>query len=217
MAPRELLEVRYLRAQMSLRAAAPMADGEAEAAEPTTCSFSGYACVYDTWYDVCGGPEMGGWREMVAGGAGKRTLNTKPDVRLLGNHGGFPLARTRSGTLTLTEDERGLLVDAPNLDLENPTVAEIYSCMMRGDVDEMSYAFRATRQEWNADYTERIIREYALDVDGSDVSIVTYPASKATVATMRTAARVDELRSGRPAGMSLAMAQAIATQISTKR
>lgn len=200
------LEQRLYQARLELRAS--------EGA--TTVSFSGYATVYDEWYDVAGGPEMGGWREMVSAGAAKRTLNAKPDVRLLINHDGLPLARTRSGTLMLTEDERGLLVDASALDLSNPQVMQLRSAMDRGDVDEMSFAFRTTRQEWNADYTERIIREFALDVSGSDVSIVTYPANPATVAQLRAAARVDELRSAaRP--MSLAMAKAIATQISVHR
>ncbi len=164
--------------------------------------FTGYATTYDTWYDVAGGPERGGWREMVVAGAGKRTLKGKPDVRLLVNHDGLPLARTKSKTLQLLEDSSGLISDAPTLDLSNPRVQEVRSAMGRKDVDEMSYAFRATRQEWNADYTERRIIEYALDVEGSDVSIVTYPANKATVATLRSIVTddrgvkgIDEIRS----------------------
>lgn len=180
-----------------------------------TVAFHGYATVYDVWYDVAGGPERGGWREMVAAGAATRTLKAKPDVRLLLNHEGLPLARTRSRTLVLDEDARGLLVSAPSLDLGNPRVQELRSCMDRGDVDEMSFAFRATRSEWNDDYTERIIREFALDVVGSDVSVVTYPANPYTVAQLRSAAGIDELRASTrlSTGMDTATARAILDQI----
>lgn len=184
-----------------------------------TIGFSGYATVYGTWYDIAGGPEMGGWREMVEPGAGKRTLGGRPDVRLLLNHEGTPLARTRSGTLTLTEDDYGLMSDAPALDLRNPRVQELRSIVERGDADEMSYAFAVTRQEWNRDFTERRILEYDLHVQGSDVSLVTFPANPATIAQIRAAARIDERRaalSAAPVGMSLGLAQAIAAQIAAR-
>jgi len=181
------------------------------AVDDATADFSGYATVYDVWYDVAGGPERGGWREMVAAGAATRTLNARPDVRLLVNHEGLALARTRSGTLLLDEDTRGLLTHAPALDLRNPKVQELSSTMDRKDVDEMSFAFITTRQEWNDDYTERIIREFSLDVTGSDVSVVTYPANPATVAQMRDAVRIDELRAAAArTGMDTATARAIA-------
>lgn len=180
----------------------------------TTVAFRGYATVYDTWYEVVGGPERGGWNEMVAAGAGARTLNAKPSVMLLVNHEGLPLARTTSGTMTLEEDKKGLIADAPKLDLRNPKVQEVNSAMSRGDVDEMSFAFRVTRQEWNDDYTERVIREYDLNVRGSDMSIVTWGANPATVGQIRSAAHIDELRSQAPvAVMSLDYMRAIATQI----
>jgi uncharacterized protein len=180
----------------------------------TGLDFHGYATVYEEWYDVCGGPSVGGWSERVAAGAGRRTLNARPDVRLLINHDGLAIARTRSSTLTLEEDDYGLASLAPALDPLNPKVAELRSCLGRGDVDEMSFAFRVTRQEWNADYTERTIREYALDVSGSDVSIVTYPANPATVASMRSAAGLSpEHRSNAVRGTSIELAKAIALQL----
>jgi HK97 family phage prohead protease len=185
-------------------------------ADADTVALRGYATVYDEWYDVAGGPERGGWREIVRSGAGKRTLNASPDVRLLVNHDGVPLARTRSGTLTLTEDERGLIVDAPSLDMRNPSVQELRSAMSRRDLDEMSFTFRVTRNEWNDDYTERTIAEYDLSVAGADVSVVTYPANPATVAAIRDAVKIDELRAActtTGAGMSLAFAHALREQL----
>jgi HK97 family phage prohead protease len=189
-------------------------DGAVELRESAdnTVEFRGYATTYEYAYPVAGGPDSGGWNETISAGAARRTLNARPDVRLLVNHDGLPLARTRSGTLLLEEDERGLLVVAPSLDLSNPLVQQVRSAMQRGDVDEMSFAFRPTRQEWNADYTERIIREFALDVSGSDVSIVTYPANPATVAQLRSAAGLEDVRPAARSGMSLSMAKAIAAR-----
>lgn len=195
-----------------------LADLELRDAGSDTVELRGYATVWDYSYEVAGGPQMGGWTETMAAGAATRTLNAKPDVRLLVNHEGLPLARTKSGTLQLHADERGLMVVAPALDLRNPAVQELRSAMDRGDVDEMSMGFRVTRNEWNADYTDRVIREIALDVSGADVSVVTFPANPATVAQMRAAARVDELRAAvRPQSTSLAMARAIAVQVRAKR
>lgn len=195
-----------------------LADLELRDAGSDTVELRGYATVWDFPYEVAGGPQMGGWTETMAAGAATRTLNAKPDVRLLVNHEGLPLARTKSGTLQLQADERGLMVVAPALDLRNPAVQELRSAMDRGDVDEMSMGFRVTRNEWNADYTDRVIREIALDVSGADVSVVTFPANPATVAQMRAAARVDELRAAvRPQSTSLAMARAIAVQVRAKR
>ena len=189
-------------------------DMEMRATSDTTVDFRGYATVYDTWYEVAGGPERGGWNEMVKAGAGSRTLNAKPSVMLLINHEGLPLARTTSGTMTLEEDKRGLIVNAPTLDLRNPRVQEVYSALDRKDVDEMSFGFRVTRQEWNDDYTERIIGEYDLNVRGADMSIVTWGANPATVAQIRAAALIDELRAHAPVPvMSLDHMRAIATQV----
>jgi hypothetical protein len=50
--------------------------------------------------------------------------------------------------------------------------------MERGDLDEMSFAFRVTRQEWNEDYTERWINE--VNLSKGDVSIVNYGANPHT-------------------------------------
>jgi hypothetical protein len=145
----------------------------------------GYALVYEYRYDVAGGPEAGGFTEVIARGAAAKSAG-EADVRLLVNHDGVPLARSRGGegTLTLSSDDVGLKVRA-ELDPANPTVQELRSAMNRGDLDQMSFAFRIPkgegRQEWSKDYTVRTIREVQL----FDVSVVTYPANPATVAKLR--------------------------------
>jgi HK97 family phage prohead protease len=153
--------------------------------------FSGYASTTESPYEIAD------FTETVAKGAFKRTLGEEPDVRLNINHGvggQLPLARTKSGTLTLSEDARGLKVDA-DLDPNDPDVRSLLPKMRRGDVDEMSFAFRATAQEWNEDYTERLIRECALH--RGDVSIVTTGANPDTSAIIRSADGQIELRIGK--------------------
>lgn len=144
----------------------------------------GYATVYDTWYDVAGGPPYG-WSEMFAAGACRKAVMERQDTRLLFDHEGIPLARTKPGTLTLADDDIGLRFETPSgIDVgRNVFASALASAMDRGDLDECSLAFRVIRQEWNDDYTERIIREVQL----FDVSVVTYPANPATVAQLRGA------------------------------
>ena len=101
-------------------------------------------------------------------------------LRFLVNHDGIPLARTSSGTLQLEEDEYGLFVRA-ELDPTNPTVAEVASAMKRGDLNEMSFAFAAIRDEFNKQGDERNVTEARL----FDVSVVTYPANPWAGAKLR--------------------------------
>lgn len=173
-----------------------------------TFSIEGYASTTEVPYDVAGGAPYG-WAEVIARGAFKKALAERDDVRLLINHDGVPLARTKSGTLMLKEDEVGLYMRADGLDMTNPAVQELRSAMQRGDLDEMSFAFRATRQEWNADYTERRITEARL----FDVSVVTYPANDATAVAIvddRSAEVLAEEPQALPAaGMALGLAIAM--------
>lgn len=108
-----------------------------------------------------------------------------PDVRFLVDHEGTPLARTKSGTLTLAEDSTGLHMRA-ELDLSNPTAQGIASAVRRGDMDAMSFAFRVAKggDTWNDDYTHRTLVDLSLH-DG-DVSVVTHPANPATSIGLRS-------------------------------
>lgn len=150
---------------------------------PTDSAFNlrGYATVYDVAYPIAGGPEAGGWMEIVERGATAKSINDGADVRLLYDHGGIVLARTASSTMRLVSDDMGMMVDA-DLDPESPYAQSVRSAVLRGDCDQMSFAFRCTRQSWNEDYTERRIKEVQL----FDASLVSFPASEATVAQMNS-------------------------------
>jgi HK97 family phage prohead protease len=152
-------------------------DLEVRASDDGKITFDGVASVVDTPYAVR--DIFGEYQETIRKGAFRKTLTEKDDVRLLVNHSGVPLARTKAKTLKLTAapDLRAVA----ELDPANPTVQEISSAMTRGDLDQMSIGMRVHRQEWNEDYTERTIIEAEL----FDVSVVTFPASPTTAASLR--------------------------------
>jgi HK97 family phage prohead protease len=135
---------------------------------------SGYAAVFDS------PSEPLPWTEYVKRGAFRKTINDGADVRLLIDHTGVPLARTKSGTLILREDDRGLFMEA-RLDPYNPDAVKMRSALMRGDVSQMSFAFQTIKDSWNSDRSVRELKEVRLH----DVSIVTYPAYEETTAEIR--------------------------------
>ena len=138
---------------------------------------SGYAAVFNQETDI-----GGAFREVIAPGAFKDAIG-RDDVVFLINHEGLPLARTRSGTLRLEEDEHGLRMETV-LDPDDPDVKSVVSKMKRGDLDKMSFAFWPTVQEWDdsGDIPLRTIREVVL----YDVSIVTTPAYDGTEIALRS-------------------------------
>ena len=164
----------------------------------------GYATVYNFAYDLGGGPAAGGFTEIIASGATAKSA-AEADVRLLVNHDGIPLARTKSGTMTLESDAIGLRVTA-QLDPTNPMSVSLRSAMERGDMDQMSFAFKVLRDSWDAKYEVRTIHEVRL----YDVSVVTYPASGATVAKIRSEdAQGSEQATGRSVEMAKRQLEAI--------
>lgn len=171
----------------------------------------GYAATYDQPYEVT--DHRGTYSETMAAGAWKRTIKMGADIRFLINHEGVPLARTRSGTMKLTSDEVGVLVDA-ELDPRQQRARDLFHAVERGDIDQMSVAFRVVREKWSQDRTQRSL----LEVAGSDVSTVTYPANERTlVMAGRASGEPLEDADGEPAevraGMSLGMALALASRL----
>jgi HK97 family phage prohead protease len=180
---------------------------ETREADDGAMRLSGYAAVFnDSSVPLP-------FSERIAPGAFRKTLSETPDVRLLINHEGLPLARTKNGTLELSEDEVGLRFDA---DLPDTTEArDLWTLIQRGDVDQMSFAFRVIRQKWNADRTERTLTEVSL-ADG-DVSVVTYPAYPTTTVEAREALAnaIQAVKEGREvSGESLIILQAVFEKMS---
>lgn len=165
----------------------------------TSFEYSGYASVYNTPFDMWdqnGEP----FTEYVAPGAFKRSLMTPNlDVPFLigHNNAGIPLARTKSGTMQLSEDSHGLLVHVPAMDGRREEVRALASAVERGDMDEMSLAFQCNRQQWDRDYEKRGILEG--DVHRGDVCAVTHGANAATAGSSMHL--VEQLAYRRPAAI----------------
>lgn len=181
---------------------------EVRAVSTGELSLSGYASVFDSPYDIAGGATKGGWSEVVDQHAFDQTLKSNPDLHLLINHEGMPLARTRSKTLTLSTDSHGLKVSA-SLDRQDPDVQRLERKMARGDMDEMSFAFRTIRDQWAEDDTERRLLEVSLDK--GDVSVVNFGANPATHSELQRALRAfraaDETTLRRVGGSGLVAAR----------
>jgi HK97 family phage prohead protease len=144
----------------------------------TKLTFTGYASITEAPYEMS--DRYGQYSETVARGAFQRTLSSKPDVNFLVNHEGVSMARTRAGSLQLSEDETGLNVQA-RLDPKRPDVQTIRSAIENGELDEMSFSFRVDPDgdKWNDSGTKR--RLISLNMDrGADVSVVNFGASPHT-------------------------------------
>jgi len=92
---------------------------------------------------------------------------------------------------------------------------DLYKLVERGDVDQMSFAFRVIRQKYNDDRSQRTLTEVSL-ADG-DVSVVTYPAYPTTSVEAREALRkaIDAVKEGREVtGESLVVLNSIFEDLS---
>ena len=114
--------------------------------------------------------------------------------------------------MTLTEDNIGLRFDAELADTQE--ARDLHALIARGDVDQMSFAFRVIRQKWNEDRTMRTLTEVSL-ADG-DVSVVTYPAYPTTTVEAREHLKraIAAIKEGREVtGESLIVIQAILDKV----
>lgn len=141
----------------------------------------GYAAVFNEIADI-----GGFFREKIAPGAFSGVLGN--DVRALRDHDPtLILGRTKAGTLRLSEDARGLKIE---IDLPDTQVArDLAVSMERGDVNQMSIAFRVAEEEWDnaADLPLRTVKRVE---ELLDVSVVTYPAYEQTEANLRSSDEV---------------------------
>lgn len=159
-------------------------------AEGDTIRVSGYAAVFNEEANI-----GGMFLERIAPGAFRDAIG-RDDVVFLVNHDGLPMARTRSGTLTIREDSRGLYMET-ELDPDDPDVKSIVPKMKRRDLDKMSFAFMPEVEEWDdsGDIPVRTIVKARL----FDVSIVTNPAYDGTDIGLRSLERHREQQQAEPA------------------
>lgn len=162
--------------------------------------FAGYAAVFNS------PSEPLPFIETIAPGAFKRSLKSDSEKLMLMNHNTDKvLASSKSGTLTLREDERGLYVEA---ELPETTYGRDLSVLMqRGDISSMSFGFTVPTggDSWSSDGKSRELREVILH----EVSVVAFPAYPATAgAQIRTTEEiVDEAPAETEPGLPVELAR----------
>lgn len=118
--------------------------------------------------------DLGGFREYIAPEAVDRTISEGLDVRALVDHdSGKVIGRTRSGTLALRKDSKGLRIEIePDEDISY--ARDVMRAVARGDISGMSFGFRTLEDEWN--YEGKTPIRTVTDMRISEVSIVSFPA-----------------------------------------
>ncbi|PDT79966.1 HK97 family phage prohead protease [Sinorhizobium sp. BJ1] len=135
-------------------------------AEDEKRTLVGYAAVFNSDADI-----GGWWVERIAPGAFSGTIGG--DIRALVDHDmGRVIGRTKSGTLRLSEDSKGLRceIDIPNTTDGN----DLWELVERGDISGMSFGFHVTKQEWDETVDPPVRTIQAIDL--VEVSAVAWPA-----------------------------------------
>lgn len=121
------------------------------------------------------------FRETIRPGAFKASLATGKDILALVDHdSGKVLARTKSGSLRLSEDDRGLRfeIDVP----DTSAGRDVLALAARSDLGGMSFGFTVDKdgEHWNGD--QRELRSVTLH----EVSVVNaWPAYGGTSVSVR--------------------------------
>ena len=138
----------------------------------------GYFSVFNSPYELWEGAT-----EVVKPGAFTNCLSQ--DVRALINHDStLVLARTRAGTLTLKQDERGLW-GSVKINREDGDAMNLYARVQRGDVDQCSFGFNIKRET----FVDLGGGQYRWEIEEVDplfeVSVCTFPAYQETSVAAR--------------------------------
>lgn len=119
--------------------------------------------------------------ERIAPGAFSKAIGG--DILALYDHDmGRVLGRTRSKTLRLSEDAKGLAVEIDVPDTSDGN--DLWTLVERGDVSGMSFAFRATKQEW--DDTQEPPHRTILEAELFEVTATANPAYPDTTLAARS-------------------------------
>lgn len=146
----------------------------------------GYAAVFNSRSEL-----LGNFVEEIEPGAFADVLEN--DVFALLNHdANYPLARTKNGTLELTEDEVGLKVrfKLPNTSFGN----DIRELLKTGIINKMSFAFSVAKDEWKkADGIPlRVIKKAERLYDISPVVYPAYPETSVSIQARDMAKAISE-------------------------
>ena len=138
----------------------------------------GYYAVFNSEYQPWEGAS-----EIIKPGA--FTNSVSGDVRALINHDTtLVLGRTKPGTLTLRQDERGLW-GSIRINRDDVDAMNLYARVQRGDVDQCSFGFDIKRETF-VDLGDGKCRWEIEEVDPLyEVSICTFPAYTETSVSAR--------------------------------
>lgn len=181
---------KLLTPQTEIRSAVTTSRVELRAgANGTMPTLVGYAAVFDSRTD------LGWFDEEVVAGAFTKSLTDGDDVRALYNHDTAQvIGRRDANTLRLKEDATGLHIE---IDLPDTTAAhDLIANINAGNIDGMSFGFRAREQEWVEREGEQELRRL-IDVELIEVSAVTFPAYPDTSIAKRS---LELSRTESPAG-----------------
>jgi HK97 family phage prohead protease len=127
--------------------------------------------------------DLGNFKEICAPGCFANSLRRGDDVRCNVNHDpSMIVARSRTGTLRLSEDNVGLRIEA---DVADTSVGrDLMENVRTGLISEMSFAFTVDQEDWsdaNDEETNSLIAIRTLGaVSLLDVAPVVFPAYDAT-------------------------------------
>ena len=160
---------------------------------------SGHAALYNRETVIAGL-----FREIILPGAFTGAIG-RDDTRALFNHNpDHILGRTKSGTLTLTEDEQGLHYDVVLPDTD--WAKDLHKSIARGDISQSSFSFIATQESWvQGSLPLRQIH----DVQLFDISAVTYAAYPETSVSARGTGSVELRGAGIEARSAIAESLAV--------
>lgn len=140
---------------------------------------TGYAVVYNSLSE-----ELWGFREQFLPGAFTDSLADGHDIRALVEHDHKKLlGRTKSGTLALSEDDRGLRfeIDLPDTTFANDLIASVE----RGDIDGMSFGFRAVEETYHHDEEGNTVRRDVIKAEIGEITVTSIPAYSETELSLR--------------------------------
>lgn len=128
----------------------------------------GYYAVFNSEYQLWEGAS-----EIIKPGA--FTNSVSGDVRALINHDTtLVLGRTKPGTLTLRQDERGLW-GSIRINRDDVDAMNLYARVQRGDVSQCSFGFDIKSEEF-VENPDGSVRWIIKDVVLYEVSVCTFPA-----------------------------------------
>lgn len=138
----------------------------------------GYFAVFNSEY-----PLWEGASEIIKPGAFTNSISG--DVRALINHDtSLVLGRTKAGTLTLRQDERGLW-GSIKINRDDVDAMNLYARVQRGDVDQCSIGFKIVSETF-VDLGNETYRWEIEEVDPLyEVSVCTFPAYAETSVSAR--------------------------------